>query len=100
MDLRKAVEHSFDIYLDIRDDPVGPGEARRLLLDEPAEAIQPCRYPTPGIGTDLGHMTEVVVFELLPGIRTAQDAAALSIAVSIGCCFVPHPLVPFDLTSV
>ena len=105
MGLRKVVERSFDICLDIRDDPVGPGEARRLFLDEPAEAIQPCRYPTPGIGTDLGHITEVVVFELLPGIaraviHAAQDAAALSIAASIGCCFVLHPLVPFDLTSM
>ena len=76
------------------------GEARRLLLDEPAEAIQPSDISLPRIGTDLGHMTEVVVFELSPGIHAAQDAAALSIAVSIGCCFVPHPLVPFDLTSM
>ncbi|QUC04654.1 hypothetical protein [Atopobium sp. oral taxon 416] len=32
------------------------------------------------------------MFELLPGIYAAQDAAALSIAASIGCCFVPHPM--------
>jgi hypothetical protein len=30
------------------------------------------------------------VFELLPGIRAAQDAEALSSAVSIGCCDLYH----------
>ena len=66
----------------------------------PQKQSSPAYISLPGIGTDLGHMTEVVVFELLPGIRAAQDAAALSIAVNIGCCFVPHSLMPFDLAPM
>jgi len=107
MGLRKAVERSFDICLDIRDDPVGlrGSEASSYELSyffwtSSQKQSSPTDIPLPGIGTDLGHMTEVVVFELLPGIHAAQDAATLSSAVSIGCCFVPHPLVPFDLASM
>ncbi|RRF91458.1 MAG: hypothetical protein DUD39_17700 [Coriobacteriaceae bacterium] len=112
MGLRKAVERSFDICLDIRDDPVGlrGSEASSYELSyffwtSSQKQSSPTDIPLPGIGTDLGHMTEVVVFELPPGItraviHAAQDAATLSSAVSIGCCFVPHPLVPFDLASM
>ncbi|QUC03977.1 hypothetical protein [Atopobium sp. oral taxon 416] len=85
------MERSLDICLDIRDEPAdlreseaSSSELSYFFWTSPQKQSSPADIPLPGIGTDLGHMTEVVVFELPLG----------------SCCFVPHPLVPFDLTSM
>ena len=111
VDLGKAMEGALNVGLEVGYHPVDHGKgcipvrSVVLPLDEPVQQGEAGCYATPAIRPYLRCMAELVMPHLAPAIFraplcAAQGAAALPAAVSIGCCFVPRPLLPGALAPI
>ena len=107
MGLGKAMEGALNVGLEVGYHPVDHGKgcipvrSVVLSLDEPAAGS----FAAPAIRPYLRCMAELVMPHLAPAIFraplcAAQGAGALPAAVSIGCCFVPRPLLPGALAPI